>query len=155
MKALLVVLALLVAGIAGLGFYRGWFSVASDSADAKSNITLTVDQDKFQEDRKAATESVQDLGRQAKDKTVGPAEKITDGTMVGFKGGELTIADKDGKEHRHTLAADVKVTCDARACEAADLKAGMRLRVTATNEAPHAATRIEALDKNAAFERAG
>jgi hypothetical protein len=31
----------------------------------------------------------------------------------------------------------------------------MRVRVTTRNGAPHAATRIEALDKNAAFEKAG
>jgi hypothetical protein len=30
---------LLVAGVAGLGFYRGWFSLASDRSDAKSNVT--------------------------------------------------------------------------------------------------------------------
>jgi uncharacterized protein YdeI (BOF family) len=155
MKAVLVVVVLLVTGVAGLGFYRGWFSLASDRSDAKSNVTLTVDQDKFQEDRKAATESVQGLGRPAKDKAAGPAEKITDGTMVSVNGGELTITDKEGKEHRHTLAGDVKVTCDARPCEAADLKAGMRVRVTTGDDAPHAATRVEALDKNAAFEKAG
>ena len=110
---------------------------------------------KFQEDRKAATESVEGLGHQAKDRTVGPAEKVTDGTMVSVKGGELTITDKEGKEHRHALAANAKVTCDAQACGTADLKAGMRIRVTTRNDAPHAATRIEALDKNAAFEKTG
>jgi hypothetical protein len=148
MKALLVVLVLFVAGIVGLGFYRGWFSFASGRSDDKSNITLTVDQDKFQQDRKAATESVQGLGRQAKD-------KVTDGIMVSLKDGELTITDKEKKEHSHTLAADVKVTCDARDCTAADLKVGMRIRMTTSKDAPHAASRIEALDKNAAFEKAG
>jgi hypothetical protein len=155
MKALLVVLVVLVAGIAGFGFYRGWFSFTSDSADDKSNVTLTVDQEKFQQDRKAATENVQGLGRQAKDGTAGPAETVTDGTVVRVGGGEVTIRDKEGKESRHTLAADVKVTCDAQACGVADLKGGMRVRVTSRNDAPHAATRIEALDKNAAFEKAG
>jgi hypothetical protein len=155
MRALLIVVALLVAGVAGLGFYRGWFSFASDSAGARSNVTLTVDQDKFQEDRKAATESVQDLGRQARDKVAGSGGKVTDGTLVSVKGGELLITDGEGKDHRHTLAADVKVTCDARPCAAADLRAGMRARVTTGDEAPHAVTRVEALDKNAAFEKAG
>jgi hypothetical protein len=80
---------------------------------------------------------------------------MTDGTVVSVKGGALTMTDREGKEHRQTLAADAKVTCDARACEAADLEAGMRVRVTTRNGAPRAATRIEALDKNAAFEKAG
>ena len=82
MKALLVVAVLLVAGVVGLGFYRGWFSFTSDSSDAKPNVTLTVDQEKFQQDSKAATESVQGLGREAKDKVAGQGEKVTDGTMV-------------------------------------------------------------------------
>jgi len=154
MRVVLVVFVLLVAGVVGLGFYRGWFSIASESGDGDSNVTLTVDKDQFQKDRKAALENVQDLGRQAKDRIVGPAAKVTDGTMVSVKGGELTVADKEGKEHRHALAADVKVTCDGKACEAADLKAGMRVRVTAGADAPHAATRVEALDRNAAFEKA-
>ena len=49
MKPLLIVLVLVVAGFVGLGFYLGWFHFASDSADDKPNITLTVDPDKFQE----------------------------------------------------------------------------------------------------------
>ncbi len=67
MKTLALVLVLLVAVIAGLGFYRGWFSLASKSADAESKITLTVDKDKIQEDRTAATESVENLGSSAED----------------------------------------------------------------------------------------
>jgi hypothetical protein len=44
------------------------------------------------------------------------------------------------------------VTCDGKACTAADLRAGMRIRVAMDAAADkHAATRIEALDKNAAF----
>ena len=155
MKAFLVVLVLLVAGVIGLGFYRGWFSFASDSADAKSNITLTVDQDKFQEDRKAATKSVQGLGHQAKDKVAGSGEKSMDGTVVSVNGDKLTMSNKEGKEHSHTLAAGAEVSCDGKVCQAADLKPGMRIRVTTASAAPHAATRIEALDKNAAFEKAG
>src|SRR3954452_21783164 len=102
MKALLVVVLLLVAGGAGLGFYRGWFSFESDSADANPNVTLTVDKEKFQEDRQAATETVQGLGRQAKGRTAGPGGKVTDGTVVRHKGGELTITDEGGLERHYT-----------------------------------------------------
>jgi uncharacterized protein YdeI (BOF family) len=155
MKALIVVFVLLVAGVAGLGFYRGWFSFTSDSADDKSNVTLTVDQDKFQGDRKAAAESVQGLGHQAKDQVAGPGETSRDGTMVRVGGGELTMTDKEGKEYRHPLAADVEVTCDGKVCKAADLKPGMRVRVTAGSADPHAATRVEALDLKEEFKKAG
>lgn len=155
MKGLLVVLVLLVAGVVGLGFYRGWFSFASESGGGSANVTLTVDQDKFQEDRKAAVQGVQGLGPRSKDKAAGPGAVNRDGTVVRVSGGELTMTDEDGKEHKHPLAADVEVTCDGKVCQAAALKAGMRIRVTTGSDAPHAATRIEALDKNAAFEKAG
>jgi uncharacterized protein HemX len=89
MKRLLSVLVLVVAGVVGLGFYLGWFQVASDSADHKIHITATVDKDKFQEDEKKALEKVQDLGHQVKDKVhdlghqvkdkaAGPPEKSKD-----------------------------------------------------------------------------
>jgi hypothetical protein len=60
MKRLLVVFVLAVAGVVGLGFYLGWFQLASDSAGEKPNITFTVDPDKFQEDKEKAREVMSD-----------------------------------------------------------------------------------------------
>jgi GH24 family phage-related lysozyme (muramidase) len=74
-----------------------------------------------------------------------------DGTVVSVGADKLTMADKEGKEHSHALAANVKVTCDGKTCTALDLKAGMRIRVTTDTTDQHAATRIEALDKDTAF----
>ncbi len=153
MKVLLFVLILIGAGIVGLGFYRGWFHVGSDNADGKSNVTLSVDTNKFQEDRKSAEAEVKGLGHQNKDKVAGPSEKTMDGTFVSVSADKLTMANKDGKEHGHALAANVKTTCDGKTCTAEDLKAGMRIRVTTDDAAPHAASRIEALDKNSDFEK--
>jgi hypothetical protein len=154
MRTLLVVLVLLVAGIAGLGFYRGWFSLASDSVDAQSNITLTVDTDKIQEDKKTAIANAQDFGHQMEDKAAAATEKRIDGSVVSVSGDKLALTNKEGKEHRYTLDADVKVTCDGNVCEAADLKPGMRIRVTTKRVDPQAASRVEALDKNRDFEKA-
>lgn len=151
MKALFIVLVLVAAGIVGLGFYLKWFHVGSDNDDGKSNVTLTVDTDKFQEDRKRALANVQSVGNQIKDKIARPSEKSMDGTVVSVSGDKLTMTDKEGKEHSHALASDVKVTCDGRTCTAAELKAGMKIRVTTNDAAPHAASRIEALDKDTAF----
>jgi hypothetical protein len=61
MKGLLVVLVLLLIGIASLGVYRVWFNLSSDNTDHKSNVTFTVDQDKFKEDEEMAKEKAQDF----------------------------------------------------------------------------------------------
>jgi len=78
MRGLLFVCVLLVTGVAGLGFYQGWFHLSTDSADDKSNVTFTVDQDKFKKDEEKAKEKVQDLGHQVKKKTTAPTEKAKD-----------------------------------------------------------------------------
>jgi hypothetical protein len=38
-----------VAGF-GLGFYLGWLGLSTEKTDEKTNITVTMDQDKFKED---------------------------------------------------------------------------------------------------------
>jgi GH24 family phage-related lysozyme (muramidase) len=151
MKRFFFVLVLVVAGIAGLGLSQGWFHIGSDRADGKSNVTLSMDTDKFQKDSKTAVADMKDVGRQIKDKVAGPGEKSMDGTVVSVTGNKLTMTNKEGKEHSHTLAANVTVTCDGKTCTVADLKAGMRIRVTTDTADRQAATRIEALDKDIAF----
>jgi hypothetical protein len=151
MKRLLLVLALVGVVAVGLSFYMGWLHLGSDKVDGKSNVTLSVDVDKFQEDRKKAVANVQDVGRHLKDKFAGAGETSMEGAVVSVSGDKLTMTNKEGKEHSHALAANVKVTCDGKACAAADLKAGMKIRVTTETADPHAATRIEALEKDTAF----
>jgi 3-dehydroquinate synthase class II len=51
------------------------------------------------------------------------------------------------------LTEDVKVTCDGKDCTAADLKTGMRIRVTTKEGARKFAMQIEALVKNDKFEK--
>lgn len=75
MKNLLIVVVVLIVAVAALGFYRGWFHVASASADGESNLTLTVDKDKMKEDKAKAMDRVHELGHQAKDTAGEPAEK--------------------------------------------------------------------------------
>ncbi len=154
MNRLLIVVVLVVVGIVGLGFYRGWFHVGSEKADGKSNVTLSVDTAKIKEDKKTVVADVQNLGSQIKGKVAGSSEKSTDGTVVSVSGDKLTMTDKDGKEQSHPLAANVSVTCDDKTCSAADLKAGMKIRVTtASADLQAAATHIEALDNNRDFKK--
>jgi hypothetical protein len=76
MKKLVVVVVLLLAGFAGLGFYRGWFTLSTENADHKPSATITVDKDKIQEDEQRAKEKVRGFGQGAKEKTGEQAEKV-------------------------------------------------------------------------------
>jgi hypothetical protein len=53
MRGLLIVVVLLIVGIVGLGFYRGWFQVSSnrDNEDQKVNTTFTVDEERIEKDK--------------------------------------------------------------------------------------------------------
>ena len=133
MKQFLLVVAFIAVGIFGVGFYRGWFS---------------VNKEKIQEDKKAATENIQDAEHNIAARVEGTNKSTMDGTVVSVTSDKLTMTGKDGKEHSHALTATTKVTCDGKPCTVADLKAGTQIRVTADR---HSASRIEAIDKEAAF----
>ena len=62
-RPIITVLLVLIVGVVGLGFYRGWFALSRRGPDATTNqvdINLTVDRDKMQADadlvQKTATE---------------------------------------------------------------------------------------------------
>ena len=76
MKGLFIVLVLLVVGIAGFGFYRGWFSVATENADHKPTVSFSMDQDKFKEDEEKVKDKVHNLGHKAKDTTGDKTDKV-------------------------------------------------------------------------------
>jgi len=78
MKNLFIVLVLVVAVVAGMGFYLGWLTVGWDHADGKGHITGTLDEDKFQEDKSKALKAVHALGHQGKDKAAAPTERDKD-----------------------------------------------------------------------------
>jgi hypothetical protein len=82
MKRFMICLVVVAACIAGVGFYRGWFLVASDKSDDKSNVTFSADSSKMKDDEKTVVEKVEDLGHRAKDKAAptGNAKDQTAGT---------------------------------------------------------------------------
>ncbi len=78
MTRVLLVLALTVAVVAGLGFYMGWFHFSSSSDDNSANVTVSVDKEQIQEDTDKAVDKVQDLGPQAKDEVATTTRKVPD-----------------------------------------------------------------------------
>jgi len=67
-----------------------------------------------------------------------------EGTFVSAKDKEFTMADKGGKEHTHTLAADAKIVGeDGKDAKLADLKKGQKIKVTTKEGDAKTATKIE------------
>jgi hypothetical protein len=105
-------------------------------ADASAEINLTV-----------AKKSEKEHAAVTKD-----ADHAThDGTVVSITGDKIVMTNKEGIEHSHALTTDAKLTLDGKACTTADLKPGTRIRVTLQIDEPHAAIRVEAIDKNREF----
>jgi len=62
MKRIFPILLVLVAGVVGVGFYRGWFTVSSDRdvVTEKVDVHLSVDKAKIKEDVEEAEEKVKE-----------------------------------------------------------------------------------------------
>jgi hypothetical protein len=67
MGRLLAALVVLAIAVAGLGYYLGWFGVATENTSKTTNINVTVDKEKIQEDAEKAKEKVQDAGQKVKE----------------------------------------------------------------------------------------
>ncbi len=75
-----------------------------------------------------------------------------DGKLVSISGDRLVMKGTVGSDEiPYALAVDAKITCDGIVCKAADLKPGMRIRVTTDREVAQSAIQVESLDKNPDF----
>ncbi len=76
MKRLLVILAVLVVVSVSLGFYRGWFTMSTDTAldNNKVEVNLTVDPDKAQEDAEELRDNVVPDSLESTDESTSDAE---------------------------------------------------------------------------------
>lgn len=69
--------------------------------------------------------------------------KTHEGKVVTVSGDKLTTTCAEGKEHCHTMAKDAKVTCDGKASQIGDLKAGSQVRVTTHKDNSQLATAVD------------
>ena len=65
MRKLLGTLTILVLIVLGVGFYRGWFGVATDDQPGQTNVEINVDKEKIRQDAEAAKEKARELADQA------------------------------------------------------------------------------------------
>jgi hypothetical protein len=68
-KHLLVLVVIIVACAAALGFYRGWFNLSTDGSDHTADVTISVDRDKIHGDEERVKNSVHELGRKPTEKS--------------------------------------------------------------------------------------
>jgi hypothetical protein len=68
MRALLGILIIVLIGVVVLGFYQGWFQVATHDSGQKSNFEISVDKQRIKEDEEKAKEKAQELQEKAKQK---------------------------------------------------------------------------------------
>jgi hypothetical protein len=66
-ESFLLVIIVLLVGIAGLGFYRGWFQFSTNNAEHQPSATITVDKDKIREDEQRGKEKLRGVGQQARE----------------------------------------------------------------------------------------
>jgi hypothetical protein len=67
-STLFVIIALAIIAVAVVGYYQGWYSVFSENDDHKTKIDLTIDKEKFQEDKDKAKKKAEELESKAKEK---------------------------------------------------------------------------------------
>ena len=71
MRSLIKVLVVLLICLAGIGFYRGWFSFSKPNADTegnKVNVNMSVDKGKMKSDVKRAEEKIKEEVKEIKGK---------------------------------------------------------------------------------------
>ena len=76
MRTLMFVVVLLLVGVVGVGFYRGWFQVSTDNTDQRPSATVTVDKNKIHADEQKVKEKMEDFGQEAKEKIGDRAGKV-------------------------------------------------------------------------------
>lgn len=67
MSRTLLVLVLIVAVVAGLGFYMGWFHFSSGNDDNDAHITVSVDKDQVHADTDKTVDKVETTTQQAEE----------------------------------------------------------------------------------------
>ncbi len=74
MKAVLVIVIVLLVGIAGFGFYQGWFRVSTEGTEQQPSATITVDKDKIRADETSAKDRL--FGPSAEEEPDIPPEEV-------------------------------------------------------------------------------
>jgi hypothetical protein len=90
MKTVLAVVAVLAIAVVAIGFWQGWFSFQTSKEDGKVHVDLSVNKDKFKQDKEKLRAKATDKTRAIKQKIASLREK-----SKGLKGDDKARADKE------------------------------------------------------------
>ncbi len=76
MKRLFLVAVLMLAGIACLAYYRGWFAFSTAESDHAVDVTISVDREKIHEDEEKLKESAHRVGNKMTTESGHPLRKV-------------------------------------------------------------------------------
>jgi hypothetical protein len=68
MKRLLCIVVLLIAAVVALGYYLDWFKISTGGTEDKTNISITIDKNKVQQDTEKAKEKTKEKAEELQNK---------------------------------------------------------------------------------------
>jgi hypothetical protein len=135
MRKLGIVVLVLIAALAGIGFYRNWFDFSTQrdaQDDSKVKVSLGVDTNKIAEDTAAAKDKARELGGtvQRNIKGLAGAETVKGEVVsVDEKDGRFTVATADKPELTIHMAPAAKLLLKDKEIQLKDLRVGDRVTV--------------------------
>ena len=132
-----VVLLVLAAATAAIGFYRGWFSIRTSQAASKSEVAFGVDAGKVRGDAEAAAQQLGELSAAAAEAVrelatgVGPQQSALAGklTAVDATAHDIVLAAGDKTIDLH-VGDEVPIVKGGKGVGFAELLPGTRVNVT-------------------------
>jgi hypothetical protein len=127
MKKLLAVLVVVAIALVAVGVWQQWFAVGTTKEDGKTHVDLTVNTEKFKQDKEKFKEEAAGKAKALKDKLAGLREK-----SKGLSGEEKAKADKEidevSKKHE-SLEADLKKLEEAGEDKFEELKKSIKNKI--------------------------
>lgn len=148
MRKLIGTIVVLIVLVAGLGYYRGWFSISRTDAPGSDDVGVgvSIDRSKAKGDVAQAGEKLRDLTRRGKEEIKSaagsderpsssdemPAEGVATaaGKIVSIEpAGSLTVETDDGRSLQIEVPVAAGVTVDGRDATTAALRSGDQIVV--------------------------
>lgn len=123
----LSVLVVLLVIVVGVGFWQGWFSLSSGDVDGRTDVTLSVDEEKIERDTGAALDATRREAREVGEK-IKAASDITsvEGVVESVDAQErsVTVRTEDDGVQTFRVVDDTELSRDDEPTQLSGISAG-------------------------------